>query len=114
MQRRAGGEQAGQRGIRQAGQGRVEIEQFLAVDRGSAALTVQDSGSAIPAALAATLFRAPAASASGLGIGLYHAARQAEAAGYRLALAENATGAVAFRLTPAPAPDATGAEAPTS
>ena len=80
----------------------IEIRAIMAVDRDSAILIVRDSGSAIPAALAGTLFRAPTESASGLGIGLYHAARQAEAAGYRLTLEENVTGAVAFHLAPAP------------
>ena len=80
----------------------IEIRAIMAVDRGSAILIVRDSGSAIPAALAGTLFRAPTESASGLGIGLYHAARQAEAAGYRLTLEENVAGAVAFHLAPAP------------
>jgi hypothetical protein len=34
-----------------------------------------------------------------LGIGLYHAARQAEANGYTLALSENNNGKVSFSLT---------------
>ena len=86
----------------------IEIRAIMAVDRGSAILIVRDSGSAIPAALAGTLFRAPTESASGLGIGLYHAARQAEAAGYRLTLEENVSGAVAFHLAPAPESPAEG------
>ena len=86
----------------------IEIRAIMAVDRGSAILIVRDSGSAIPAALAGTLFRAPTESASGLGIGLYHAARQAEAAGYRLTLEENVAGAVAFHLAPAPESPAEG------
>jgi hypothetical protein len=47
--------------------------------------------------------RAPVASASGLGIGLYQAARQAEALGYQLLLEKNADGDVVFALTPRPA-----------
>ena len=86
----------------------IEIRAIMAVDRGSAILIVRDSGSAIPAALAGTLFRAPTESASGLGIGLYHAARQAEAASYRLTLEENVSGAVAFHLAPAPESPAEG------
>src|SRR5260221_6081328 len=41
------------------------------------ALRVQDTGSGVPEALAGTLLRAPVSSRTGLGIGLYQAARQA-------------------------------------
>jgi signal transduction histidine kinase len=61
-------------------------------------LRVQDSGRAVPAATAAALFGAPVPSASGLGIGLYQAARQARAAGYDLRLEENRDGDVRFAL----------------
>ena len=91
----------------------IEIRAILAVHRDGATLTVRDSGSAIPATLAGTLFRAPTVSSSGLGIGLYHAARQAEATGYRLTLEENTPGAVAFHLAPAPVSYVPGAETPT-
>jgi hypothetical protein len=60
---------------------------------------VHDTGSAVPAPIAARLFREPIERAAGLGIGLYHLARQAQAAGYRLELAENRDGAVRFRLS---------------
>ena len=63
------------------------------------ALRVCDSGSAVPAAIAANLLRAPVSSRSGLGIGLYQAARQAEASGYRLVLESNRDGEVCFVLT---------------
>ena len=43
--------------------------------------------------------RAPVNSRAGLGIGLYQAARQAETAGYRLALETNVDGEVCFALT---------------
>jgi hypothetical protein len=46
------------------------------------------------------LFRAPVQSQYGLGIGLYHAARQAAESGYFLILDENSKGAVSFRLAP--------------
>ena len=52
----------------------------------------------MPEGVAATLFSAPVASETGLGIGLYHAARQAEAHGYVLVLASNAPGSVRFEL----------------
>jgi len=61
-------------------------------------LRVCDSGSAVPPQIASGLLRGPVASASGLGIGLYQAARQAEASGYRLVLEKNADGEVCFAL----------------
>jgi signal transduction histidine kinase len=67
-------------------------------------LRVCDSGSAVPAELAAGLMRSPMRSASGLGIGLYQAARQAEAASFRLTLERNRDGEVCFALGAA-APD---------
>jgi signal transduction histidine kinase len=67
------------------------------------ALRVCDSGSAVPAAIAANVLRAPVSSRSGLGIGLYQAARQAEAVGYRLALESNREGEVCFVLSGAAA-----------
>jgi sensor histidine kinase regulating citrate/malate metabolism len=48
--------------------------------------------------IASSLFVGPVSSESGYGIGLYHAARYAEAAGYRLNLIENRAGRVCFRL----------------
>ncbi|MCC6472197.1 MAG: sensor histidine kinase, partial [Burkholderiales bacterium] len=47
-----------------------------------AVLRVHDNGRAVPAAIAGQLLRAPVRSVSGLGIGLYHAARLAEKSGY--------------------------------
>jgi len=67
--------------------------------RGRLALRVKDTGSAVPAELAKDLLRGPVASRGGLGIGLYQAARQAEAAGYALALESNRDGYVCFVLT---------------
>lgn len=65
--------------------------------------TVCDSGRAIPQDLAKLLFRAPVRSNSGLGIGLYQAARQAGAAGYALSLTSNRDGEVRFSLSKAKA-----------
>jgi signal transduction histidine kinase len=62
------------------------------------ALRVCDSGAAVPPEIAVTLLRAPVSSRSGLGIGLYQAARQAEAGGYRLRLESNRDGEVCFAL----------------
>jgi signal transduction histidine kinase len=62
------------------------------------ALRVCDSGAAIPAEIASMLLRAPVSSRNGLGIGLYQAARQAESAGFALALETNREGEVCFML----------------
>ena len=57
-----------------------------------------DDGSAMADTVASSLFLGPVSSESGYGIGLYHAARYANAAGYRLELAGNRLGRVCFRL----------------
>jgi signal transduction histidine kinase len=62
-------------------------------------LRVSDTGSAVPPEIEARLLRSPVSSRGGLGIGLYQAARQAEAAGYLLALEANVDGQVCFSLT---------------
>ena len=66
--------------------------------RDGIALRVRDDGSAVPADIATDLLRAPVASRSGLGIGLYQAARQAQASGYTLSLEKNGDGDVCFAL----------------
>ena len=78
----------------------IGISAQLTVDRSSPVFSVRDSGQAIAPEIAEALLRAPVPSASGLGIGLYHAARQAEESGYALCLAENRPGAVSFTLAP--------------
>ncbi|MFA7282630.1 MAG: ATP-binding protein, partial [Sterolibacterium sp.] len=67
---------------------------------GKAVLTVCDDGDPIPDPLAKNLFREPVHSESGYGIGLFQAARQAEAAGYELQLGSNRLGSVCLRLAP--------------
>ncbi len=62
------------------------------------ALSVCDTGSAVQQDLVASLMRAPVPSESGLGIGLYHASRQAEIHGFTLRLASNHAGKVCFEL----------------
>jgi hypothetical protein len=57
-----------------------------------------DDGSPMADSIASSLFLGPVASEGGYGIGLYHAARYAQAAGYRLELIENRPGRVCFRL----------------
>jgi signal transduction histidine kinase len=63
-------------------------------------LRVCDDGSPIGPTVANNLFNGPVDSHTGLGIGLYQAARQAERLGYRLAIAENRRGCVCFELAP--------------
>jgi len=78
----------------------TRITVALAAAKGSATLDVRDTGSAVPDAVAAKLMREPIARprGEGLSIGLYQAARQAIALGYRIDLASNSDGAVCFRL----------------
>ena len=76
----------------------VRIVVSLTLD-GVVALRVTDSGHAVPEDLAARLLRGPVTSQGGLGIGLYQAARQAEAAGFALSLETNRDGEVCFALT---------------
>jgi C4-dicarboxylate-specific signal transduction histidine kinase len=77
-----------------------------------AALIVCDSGAAIPEALAQQLFATPVASAQGLGVGLYQAARLATSSGYRLQLDSNVPGKVRFALRKATGPEAVTAGDP--
>jgi hypothetical protein len=67
-------------------------------DANGPALRVCDTGSAVAPDVAGALMRSPVASRAGLGIGLYQAARQAEAQGYRLFLEKNEDGEVCFAL----------------
>jgi signal transduction histidine kinase len=76
----------------------VQVRVTLSAERGGT-LTVCDNGPAIEAEIAGQLFEAPVASQTGLGIGLYHSARQATQLGYRLALSANRAGSVCFMLT---------------
>ena len=59
---------------------------------------VSDNGSPMPTKTAERLFKAHVHSEHGLGVGLYHAAQQAEQAGYTLSLVNNSQGHVRFRL----------------
>ena len=77
------------------------IEATLSARGGRASVAVCDTGSPVPTAVAGRLLQEPVDSTSGLGIGLYQAARQAQAAGYALELASNHPGRVCFRLAPA-------------
>jgi signal transduction histidine kinase len=73
---------------------------------GAVRLRVCDTGTAVPPDVAANLLRAPVASKTGLGIGLYQAARLAESAGYRLELETNRDGEVCFALVQGSTPAA--------
>jgi C4-dicarboxylate-specific signal transduction histidine kinase len=75
----------------------VQVRVTLTAERGGA-LTVCDTGPAIAQDVASQLFEAPVPSQTGLGIGLYHSARQAAQLGYRLALVANRAGSVCFTL----------------
>lgn len=77
---------------------RAEPQIGVRVSLETEGLRVCDTGSPVPAQVAAGLLRGPVASTSGLGIGLYQAARQAEAGGYRLTLEKNEPGEVCFAL----------------
>ncbi len=70
----------------------------ICIELHEGALRVSDDGDAISPETAKILFREPVRSEDGLGIGLYHAARQAESMGYRLLLIENRPGRVVFEL----------------
>ena len=59
---------------------------------------VSNDGPCIPEVIARDLFQRPVSSASGLGIGLYQAARQAQRADCVLVLKENRDGGVCFEL----------------
>lgn len=61
-------------------------------------IEVRDTGKPMPAERAEVLFKKQLPSENGLGIGLYHAGRQAAQAGYQLELAENRDGSVRFFL----------------
>jgi signal transduction histidine kinase len=77
----------------------VEVTVRFECRPGHVAVSVRDSGSPVDAAVARRLFREPIDREGGLGIGLYHVARQAEQAGYRVQMAENRGGCVSFTLT---------------
>lgn len=79
-----------------AGERRLGVRIAIAAD--ASTLRVCDDGSPVPGGVLADLLRAPVVSENGLGIGLYHAARQAEELGFRLRLVSNVAGEVCFEL----------------
>lgn len=76
----------------------IWIKAELADDAESFSLDITDTGKAMPAKTAQDLFKKHISSANGLGVGLYHAAKQAEQAGYTLSLVKNIDGEVRFRV----------------
>jgi sensor histidine kinase regulating citrate/malate metabolism len=76
----------------------LRISATLASSGRTHSLQVCDDGTAMRSSVVETLFSGPVKSQTGLGIGLYQAARQAERLGYRLAIAGNARGKVCFEL----------------
>ena len=77
----------------------VELEIIVAFSSANGGrLAVRDSGTPVAAGVVAQLFAAPVASTTGLGVGLYHAARHAGQMGYVLALTANEPGRVCFEL----------------
>jgi hypothetical protein len=87
-------------------QGAVEVELAIAGD--ASWLRVCDTGNAVGNEVVDHLLRTPVASESGLGIGLYHAARQAECCGHELRLVSNLSGRVCFELRRRPPDGAAG------
>lgn len=61
-------------------------------------LSVLDNGTSITATISKKLFQQHISASNGLGVGLYHAAQDAEQAGYRLSLGSNKKGQVRFDI----------------
>ena len=81
----------------------IAISIAFECDEAGAIVTVCDSGTAVPERVARRLFHEPTERPTGLGIGLFHVARLARQAGYRIELGPNRDGAVCFTLASAPA-----------
>jgi signal transduction histidine kinase len=80
---------------RAAGHTRIQV---ALIGEPGCVLRVCDDGQALSEYLVRRLFTAPVASAHGFGVGLYQAARHAQAHGYEVALASNVDGKVCFEL----------------
>ncbi len=74
----------------------ITVNVSLYCDEGSIVLTVCDNGRKIPPELAQSLFKDPVKSDTGLGIGLFQVAKQADSNDYRLSLLKNQDGRVCF------------------
>jgi signal transduction histidine kinase len=76
----------------------VEVHVHLLSSLDLLQLEVRDTGSPMPDHVAKNILEGPVKSRSGYGIGLYQAAKQASAHGFKLNLADNSEGDVCFRL----------------
>jgi hypothetical protein len=76
----------------------LQIRVTLAAD--ASLLRVCDTAVRVSDEVLGDLLRAPVASENGLGVGLYHAARQAESCGYRIATGEQCPGPGVLRVAP--------------
>jgi signal transduction histidine kinase len=79
----------------------LRVVASLSLDNG-VEFTVCDDGAAVPGAMLRDLLRGPVPSESGLGIGLFQAAEQAQAQGHSLLLRANREGQVCFALVASP------------
>ena len=77
----------------------IEITVHLHCDSDGFELMISDSGSAMPDAIKASLFKTVITSENGYGIGLYQSGQQAKNAGYNLSLKKNISGDVCFLLS---------------
>jgi signal transduction histidine kinase len=82
--------------LKRQGESSLVVRVTLAAD--ASLLRVCDNGSVVREEIVNDLMRALVPSENGLGIGLYHAAKQAEGYGYELRLASNVAGQVCFEL----------------
>jgi signal transduction histidine kinase len=87
---------------KQAREPGIAVSVRFSVREDRVGLSVCDGGTAMPPEVEARIFREPVERAGGLGIGLFHTARLARQAGYRLSLASNRAGAVCFTLESEP------------
>jgi signal transduction histidine kinase len=76
----------------------TRITMKLRFDADRLELSICDTGSAVPEAVAGRLFAGPVERGSGMGIGLFHVARLASQAGFRVDLTANRDGEVCFAL----------------
>lgn len=83
---------------KQNGGGPLAVQVEFSSAAGGGTLSVCDDGAAVAPNIASQLFDAAVPSQTGLGIGLYHAAQQAQRLGYRLELRDNEPGNVRFVL----------------
>ena len=79
-------------------QQKVSIRVELSGKSKGFSIEITDTGKAMPTETAQDLFKKHINSANGLGVGLYHSAKQALQVGYSLSLVKNWDGEVQFRV----------------